>query len=330
MKFLITILVCSWFFPQPGLQTFSISGQAQGTTYHITYYAGDSLVKKVSVDSLFASIDSSLSTYKSYSLISQFNRSEKSVPADRHLETVVRTSLEIWKATGGMSDLTVYPLVNAWGFGPVKPVQQPDSESIRKIMPCVGAGQLQLKEHVLWKQKPCVQIDLNGIAQGYTVDLLAEFIESKAIYNYLVEVGGEIRIKGKKYPAGEPMKLGIEAPSNEDLQQTVLQRIIQPPAGAITTSGNYRKFHQSGGKRISHLINPLTGYPFSNELISVTVYAQQAIIADGYDNALMGMGLTNALQFMRKHPEMEAYFIYHKTDGTIGDTATAGFRKMFL
>lgn len=329
MKFLVTILCCSCFFGPPELKGYTINGQAQGTTYHITYYANDSLVGKVAVDSLFSSIDSSLSIYKNYSLISKFNRSEKGLMMNEHLETVVGTSLEIWKATNGLSDITVYPLVNAWGFGPVSPAVQPDTAIIKKILPCVGASQLHIKNHFLEKDQPCVQIDLNGIAQGYTVDVLADFMEKKGISNYLVEVGGEIRLKGKKYPTGEKMKLGIEAPSNEDLQQTLIHKIIQPSSGAITTSGNYRKFHLSGGKRVSHLIDPFSGYPFSNELISVTVYAQKAIIADGYDNALMGMGLEKALLFMQKHPEMEAYFIYHKADGALGDTATVGFKKLF-
>ncbi|ULQ52729.1 FAD:protein FMN transferase [Flavihumibacter fluvii] len=327
------LLACIGFFylviGQPPMKSFFITGEAQGTTYHISYYATDSLVSRTAIEHIFSQVDSSLSIYKPYSLISRFNRSEKGIQMDTHLETVVRKSLEIYRATDGISDLTVLPLVNAWGFGPSKPLNPPDSASILNILPCIGAGKLYIKGNWLQKELPCMQIDLNGIAQGYTVDLLADYLESKNISNYLVEVGGEIRLKGKKYPSGDPMKLGIEAPSNEALQQTIIYKVIQPPAGAITTSGNYRKFHMSGGKRVSHLIDPKSGYPFSNELISVTVYAKKAIIADGYDNALMGMGLAKALRFMEKQRDMEAYFIYRKTDGTIGDSATMGFYKLF-
>lgn len=316
-------------FPKQVLKEFSFNGEAQGTTYHITYYAGDSLVPKAAIEAVFREVDSSLSIYKPYSLVSRFNQSEKGIQMDRHLEKVVRTSLDIYQTTQGISDITVYPLVNAWGFGPVKLVREPDSVGIRQILSCVGAGKLHIRDGWLMKDTACVQIDLNGIAQGYTVDLLADLLEAKGINNYMVEVGGEIRVRGKKYPSGEFMKLGIEAPSNEALQQTVIYKVIQPQSGAITTSGNYRKFHMSGGKRISHLIDPASGYPFSNELISVTIYAQKAIMADGYDNALMGMGLSKGLQFMAAHPEMEAYFIYHKANGVIADTATRGFYKMF-
>jgi len=329
MKILAFILSLVILFQQPVLKGFSINGVAQGTTYSISYYAADSLISKASIDKLFEQVDSSLSVYKPYSLVSQFNRSDSGIRMDNHLEKVVRSSLEIYQSTGGISDITVYPLVNAWGFGPVKPAGDPDAEAIKKILPCVGANKLHIHGNRLVKDLPCIQIDLNGIAQGYTVDLLADYLESKGINNYLVEVGGEIRVKGRKYPSGELMKLGIEAPSDEGLQQPVIFKIIKASAGAITTSGNYRKFHMSGGKRVSHLIDPVSGYPFTNELISVTIYTQKAIIADGYDNAIMGMGLSKGLRFIDKQPGMEAYFIYRKADGTIGDTATTGFYKLF-
>jgi thiamine biosynthesis lipoprotein len=312
------------------LKAFRLQGYAQGTTYHITYYAASQLIYPSATDSLLNAIDSSLSLYKPYSLISRFNNSERGVRMDQHLKTVVKKSLKIYKTTSGIFDITVQPLVEAWGFG-VKPSDvPPDPEQIRRLLPCVGSGKLLIKGDSLIKTTPCVRIDLNGIAQGYTADVLAAFLEKKGIRHYLTEIGGEIRLKGRKQPGNKKMILGIESPSSDALAGAVIQRKIVPSKGAVTTSGNYRKYYESGKKRISHLIDPRTGFPFSNELISVTVWAKDGITADGYDNPLMGMGLNKALQFVNTHRELEAYFIYHRPDGSIADTATKGFSKIML
>jgi thiamine biosynthesis lipoprotein len=313
---------------QTTLKAFEISGPAQGTTYHITYFAEDSVVLQKSIDSIFEKIDSSLSLYRPYSLINRFNNASREVEMDEHLRRVVTESLQIYRTTEGVSDCTVYPLISAWGFGPEKISTTPDSAQIKEILKCVGADKIHMESNLLVKDLPCIKIDLNGIAQGYTVDLIADFLEKRSIQNYLVEVGGEIRLKGKKYPGAENLKVGIESPTQNIPGQSVIYKIIQPGSGAITTSGNYRKYHISNGKNISHLVNPATGYPFSNELISVTVLARDAITADGYDNALMGMGLIKALKFMQSRPEMEAYFIYRNKSGTVADTSTSGFNKL--
>lgn len=175
---------------------------------------------------------------------------------------------------------------------------------------------------------PCVKIDVNGIAQGYSVDVVANYLEKQGIRNYLVEVGGEIRVKGRKYPQNTPMSIGIQTPTQNEFESASIQRVIEVKQGAVTTSGNYRKFRQVGGQRISHIINPKTGFTSQNELISVTVVAPDAITADGYDNALLAMGLNQALSFLKRHQNLEAYFIYQKSSGAIADTATAGFYKL--
>jgi thiamine biosynthesis lipoprotein len=173
-----------------------------------------------------------------------------------------------------------------------------------------------------------VHLDLNGIAQGYTVDVLAALLESRHIRNYLVELGGEIRVRGRKFPSRELMRIGIERPYTSDLMPTSMQQVIQLAAGGVTTSGNYRKFKRWGAVKSAHLIDPKTGYPFQNELISVTVVAPDALTADAYDNALMGMGLANALAFLQRHASLQAYLIYQRPDGTVADTATPGFQRL--
>ena len=206
----------------------------------------------------------------------------------------------------------------------------PDSLSIQRIRECVDSRYLSLKDYLLIKQKPCVQIDVNGIAQGYSVDVLADFLEQQGIKDYMIELGGEIRLRGHKYPSFQKMRIGIEAPGDNEFEPQLLQKIIEPDDGAITTSGSYRKFHQSDGKKITHIIDARTGYPAQNELISVTVHAKKAIIADAYDNALMAMGLERALHFVQQHPELAAYFIYRKKDGSIADTASTIFDKFMI
>lgn len=307
---------------------FHFSGLAQGTTYHITYFAPDNIVTKNQFDSIFISIDSSLSIYKPYSVINDFNNVSGDVVMGKHLRTVIKKSLEIYKTTKGIFDITVYPLVRAWGFGTQKMESVPDSATIKSILPCVGSDKIFIYQNRLMKIQDCVKIDVNGIGQGYTVDVVADFLEKNRIENYLVEVGGEIRVKGKKYPAGELFQIGIESPSGNDFDEPVIKLAIGMEKGAVTTSGNYRRYYESNGKIISHLIDPKTGYPLQNELISVTIIAKDAITADGYDNALMGMGLKGAFLFLQKHKEMEAHFIYHDSAGNVADTATAGFYKM--
>jgi len=308
------------------LHPFNISGTAQGTTYRVTYYSSNAAVTKTQFDQLLAKIDSSLSVYKPYSLINQFNNSEKSVLMDVHLQTVVSRALAISASTKGISDITVMPLMEAWGFGVNSSAGDPDSAAIRKLLPIIGYGNLRIKGERLIKKKKGVRIDVNGIAQGYAVDLMASLLEQHGVVNYLVELGGEIRVRGKKYPGSIAMKIGLEAPGDENSELPVIHQIISIDSGAITTSGNYRRYIQlKNGQKIQHLINPFTGYPFFNELISVTVWASDAITADGYDNAFMGMGLHDALAFLSHHQELQAYFLYQDRDKAVKDTATTGF-----
>lgn len=310
---------------KPVVRAFHLQGYAQGTTYHITYYAADSVIRQQSIDSLLNTIDSSLSLYKPYSLISRFNASVAGVTMDSHMKKVVAKSFEIYEDTRGVFDVTVQPLVEAWGFSARATEGLPDSSRIKALLKCVGTGKLHIKGDSLGKEIPCLRIDLNGIAQGYSVDVIASFFRRNLIKDFLIELGGEIVVSGRKQPGGEKMSVAIEAPGYEGFGPPVFQKIVYLDGGALTTSGNYRKFYESNSRKINHLIDPFTGYSFQNELISVTVWAKDALTTDGYDNALMGMGLKKALDFVEAKKEMEAYFIYTLPDGTIKDTATRGF-----
>lgn len=308
---------------------YNIHGYAQGTDYSIKYFAADSIITKYSIDSILSVIDSSMSLYKPYSQINKFNASKDGLELDPHFVAVMRKSFEVYKATKGKFDVTVAPLVQAWGFGPRRIDKFPDSAEVKRLLSCVGMNSLRLKGNHLIKTKPCISVDLNGIAQGYSVDVLADYLIHKGISSFVVEIGGELRMNGPK-PDGSPLRIGIEGPALTDGAEPVIRHVIAINKGAITTAGNYRKYLQKGKEKIAHLIDPKTGYPLSNALISVTIYAKDAVTADGYDSPIMAMGVQEALDFVAAKKGMEAYMIYHRKDGSIADTLTKGFKKMIV
>jgi thiamine biosynthesis lipoprotein len=319
-------ILFSSFREQPP-QRFELSGRAQGTTWHITYFASDSIDLMPAINQLLSEVDQSLSLYQPNSIVNKWNQSKKGIRVDSHFNQVLTKAIDVFHDTEGYFDITVFPLTSAWGFGPRKNTELPDSSLIKGVMPCVNSQLLKVRGRKITKKKPCVQIDPNGIAQGYTVDQLAAILDSRGIMNYLVELGGEIRVRGRKLPSGEKLSIGIEAPGDDPLFP-LLQKRVYMESGAITTSGNYRRYLEADGKRITHLLDPHTGYPIQNELVSVTVIAPDAITADAYDNALMAMGLERALNWVDKRPELAAFFIYQR-DGRIRDTMSARF-KQFL
>lgn len=331
-KRIVSYILLLFFLPgfvvpvQPEIKKVIITGQAQGTTYQLLYFASDSIVVQHQIDSLLLEIDYSLSLYRSKSLITQFNSSATGVKPDRHLKHVVEKAQTIYKHTDGLFDMTIYPLTKAWGFGVEQKKEVPDTFQIKKLLSCVSSNNIFWNGDFLHKAKPCVQLDLNGIAQGYSVDVIADFLDMNKIENYLFELGGEIRVKGRKWPGGEKMSIGIESPGSDPFFP-IIKRAVWMDKGAITTSGNYRRYYENDNRKIHHLIHPKTGFPAENDLISVTVIAKDAITADGYDNALMLMGLQDAIHFVEQADIEAAYFIYRAPDGSVRDTMTNSFKK---
>ena len=329
LRFLLC-LAPYFFLGKPNeLSEFKINGYAQGTTYAISYFPQDSLVTKGEIDSILTVIDSSMSLYKNYSAISKFNQSEGGMALDAHFAKVVKRSFEIYKDSDGLFDITVAPLLKYWGFGPKSKDKSAPNKTLEDLLPCVGMDKIELRGKFLSKHNSGVQIDVNGIAQGYTVDVIADFLGSKKINVFLVEVGGELRISGPK-PDGRLMKIGIEGPSQNKFEEPIIQHVVSVKSGAITTSGNYRNYLMKGNEQISHLINPKTGRPIVNEMVSVTVFAPDAVTADGYDNVLMAMHVNEALSFIAQRSNLEAYIIYKKPDGRLADTASIGFKKLLV
>lgn len=327
--FLFPLLIFSFFKGEEQQREYIIRGYAQGTDYSIKYFAGDSVVTRFAVDSILSVIDSSMSLYKPYSLINRFNETNEGLDVDPHFAAVMRKSFAVYKATKGKFDVTVAPLVQAWGFGPKRIERFPDSAKVKQLLQCVGMNNLRLKGNHLTKRKSCISVDLNGIAQGYSVDVVADHLMKKGITAFVVEIGGELRMKGPK-PDGSAMRIGIEGPASSSNAEPVIRHVIAINNGAITTAGNYRKYLQKGAKKIAHLIDPKTGYPLDNALISVTIYAEDAVTADGYDSPVMAMGVEEALDFVASRKGMEAYIIYHRKDGSVADTLTNGFKKMIV
>jgi FAD:protein FMN transferase len=271
-------------------QQYQLEGRAQGTTYTIKYIGVDSIIKQKSVDSIFKVIDQSLSLYHPNSLINQFNANGK-VQMDFHMHQVIEKALEVNKISGGAFDITVKPLVDLWGFGVKKNFSSiPVATEIQKVLQVIGSKNLVIKKDSLFALKKGVQIDCNGIAQGYTVDVIAGFLEQNGLKDFMVEVGGEIKVLGKN-GMGENWKVGVEAAEIIAGEWHPINSIIELNDEAITTSGVYRNFFNFKGERYSHIINPKTGFPVKNKIVAVTVIAENAITADAWDNALMVMGI---------------------------------------
>ncbi|WP_083552588.1 FAD:protein FMN transferase [Flavobacterium flevense] len=288
---------------------FFLQGNAQGTSYHITYISKDKIVSEKEIDSLLADIDASMSTWRPNSIISKINSNEKNVVIDTYFKTVFNKAVEVSEKTNGDFDISVGPLINAWGFGPTqkKSLNQNEVDSLLQL---VNYKKVSIQDNNIIKEKPEIKIDFNAIAQGFSVDVLAAFLEKKGIENYLVELGGEIKAKGKKEQ--EKWKVGIEQPDAENTSERKLQAILNLDNRALATSGNYRKFYKEGNQKFSHIINPKTGYPAKHNLLSTTVIANDAITADAYATAFMVMGLQKAIAFVEKNKalNLEVYFIY--------------------
>ncbi len=311
----------------PGLTRYEIGGFAQGTTYAITYYANEAMVQKSSIDSVLAVIDSSMSLYKPYSLINKINGADKSVRIeDRHFLRVLKRSFDLYRISDGLFDITVGPLVQLWGFGVEAQNQFPDSAAVNRIRDCVGMDKIKLRGRRLIKL-PCVKLDMNGIAQGYSVDVLADYLEGRGVTHYLVELGGELRVKGPK-PDGSPFRVGIERPRQVEGEGTAINDVVEIQEGAITTAGSYRKFLQDGDRRISHHIDPKSGYPSATGVISATIYSKDAMTADGIDNVMMAMPVTDAIALVNRLSGIEAFIVYKDELGAVRDTMSTGFKKL--
>jgi thiamine biosynthesis lipoprotein len=309
---------------QSGHDYITLQGNAQGTTFNIQYQDADSRDWKNQVDSIFRVVDKSMSLWDSTSLISRVNRNEN-VQVDSHFKKVFIRSMEISKLTQGAFDVTVSPLVKTWGFSYKKGLPLPDSAAVDSILQFIHFEKVRLQDASVLKDDPRTELDFNAIAQGYTVDLICEFLDSKRINNYLVELGGEVRAKGLN-PRDSVWVIGIDQPDPHSTEHN-LQIAVHLRDKALATSGNYRKFIEKDGKKYSHVIDPHTGYPAEHTLLSVSVIAEDCMTADALATAFMVLGLERSFVMMNSLP-VEAYFIYADPEsGEILTESTPGFGK---
>ena len=306
----------------------SFDGVVQGTTYKVTYQSPKNKNYKSEIEQLLSEFDSSLSLYQPNSIISRVNKNDTSVIIDELFSTVFEKAAVINKATEGAFDITVGPIVNAWGFGPEESMRI-DKSIIDSLLEFVGMYKVRIENKKIIKEHPGIKLDFNAIAQGYSADLICELFEDTGIKNYLVEIGGEVKTKGLN-KNGVPWRIGIDRPVESNITVRELQAIVQLSNKAIATSGNYRKFYEENGIKYSHTINPKTGYPERTNLLSATVLTDECIVADAYATAFMVMGLEKSFDFVEKEPELEALFIYADENGEFQVKATKGFEKLLL
>lgn len=286
-------------------------GTIFGTLYHAKYLSDKDLKEEIEAE--LHKVDTSLSMFNPQSTISRINRNETD-EADEMLAEVLSLAFLVNKATGGAFDPTVAPLVNAWGFG-FKSGQLPDSTQVDSLRALVGLAGIHLKEGRLRKDNPLAILDFSAIAKGYGSDKAAQVLRSHGIKNFMVEIGGEVVTKGVN-EKGEPWRIGINKPDDDSTStKSELQDVITISEGAIATSGNYRNYYIHEGRKIAHTINPLTGYPAQQDILSSTVIAPTCAEADAFATAFMVLGLEKAKEVLRKQPQLKAYFIYSDQQG---------------
>lgn len=310
-----------------GVPGFKLTGEAQGTTYTIIYIDSLSRNFELQIDSVLKDFDKSCSMYDPTSIIARVNNNDPNVIVDKNFKYVFDFAQKISQQTDGDFDITVGPLVNAYGFGirNKTPLTQKQVDSVLKF---VGYQKVKIDNDRVIKADPRIHIDFNAIAQGYSLDVVAAFLDKKNVKSYLIEIGGEVVAKGIK-PNGQNWIVGIDKPTNTSSEQAKLQTMVKIQDCSITTAGSYRKFYEENGQKYSHVLDPHTGKSAKNNLLSVSIIAKDGITADGYDTALMVMGLERSLKFLKSHPELEAYFIYTE-NGEFKTKMTPGFEKYIV
>lgn len=287
-------------------------GMVFGTVYHITYQSSKSLQKDIEAE--LAKVDASLSPFNERSIITAVNENRDTV-VNKMFSDVFALAMKISDSTNGAFDITVAPLVNAWGFG-FKGGAMPSRHQVDSLKALVGYHKVSLTNGRVSKTDPRIMLDCSSIAKGYGCDVVAKFLSAKGIDNYMVEIGGEIVTRGISEKR-LPWKIGVTKPTDDSLNvNQEIQTIINVTDKAMATSGNYRNFYYKNGRKYAHTIDPSTGYPVQHNILSSTVIADDCATADAYATAFMVMGLDKAKTILSRHPELMAYFILASGDGT--------------
>ena len=297
---------------QPQYRT--AQGLVFGTRYNATYLYNADL--QADIDHTLALVDSALSMFNAESTISAVNRSESIQVTDTMFLKVYRRAMEISAMTGGAFDITVAPAVNAWGFG-FKHAENIRQATIDSLMEIIGYSKIHEQNGLITKDDPRIMLDCSAIAKGFGSDMVAAMFRSKGINDFMVEIGGEIVVAGHN-PKGNLWGIGISKPVDDSLSiNNELQTVIKVSDIAMATSGNYRNFYVKDGRKYAHTIDPHTCMPVSHTLLSATVLAADCATADALATSMMVMGLDSAQALCARHPEIQAYFIFEGSDGSL-------------
>lgn len=331
MLLAITLTAC---FPSnnSAKKEILLQGHTMGTTYNIKVVATaeqvETLQLQQKIDAVLKKVNQEMSTYIPDSEISRFNKSTSLEPVEVSdgFARVLAESIRLGELSGGKLDITVGPLVNLWGFGPEqRPETVPSDEVLANTRARVGLQNLHLNGNQLLKDIPNLYVDLSTTAKGYGVDVVAELIEANGIVNYLVEIGGEMRLRGFKH-TGELWAIAIEKPIFDPSgDHRAVQQVIIPKDNAVATSGDYRNYFEADGQRFSHIIDPDTGKPINHNLVSVTVIVPSSMTADGLSTTLMVMGVEQGMAFAVKN-DIAALFI-SKTEYGFDQQFTVKFKQ---
>ena len=282
-----------------------------GTFYQVAYQCDSDLTQ--SINDELAKVDMSLSPFNEQSIITAVNNN-KDVVLDSMFLDVYQKALKISRETNGAFDITVAPLVNAWGFG-FKSASQPSASQVDSLMQIVGYQKVSLEDGKIHKADPRMMLDCSAIAKGYACDVIAALLRRKGVKNFMVEIGGEIVTSGVN-DKQHPWVVGVTKPTDDSLNiKNELQTILHVTDKAMATSGNYRNFYYQGGKKYAHTIDPKTGYPVQHSLLSATVLADDCATADAFATSFMVMGLEGAKALLQRRPDLMAYLIYSDEKG---------------
>lgn len=323
LPFLVLLIVGTVLILRKQAPFQTDQGLVFGTMYKITYQSDENLKNEIEAE--LEKVNQSLSPFSKVSVITHINQNTD-LTADSLFTYVFQLAKQISEETHGAFDITVAPLVNAWGFG-FKNATQIDSLTIDSIRQFVGIDKVRMENGKVIKDDPRLMLDCSAIAKGFGVDCVARLFDRKGIKNYMIDIGGELVMKGENAQMNT-WRIGINKPIDDSLAvNQELQTILEISNAGMATSGNYRNFYYKDGKKYAHTIDPRTGYPVQHNILSSTVVAKDCATADAYATSFMVLGLDSAKAVCNAHPELDAYFIYSKDNGETGVYFTEGMKK---
>lgn len=304
-------------------------GKVFGTYYKITYEHPKAKNLQELINSSFEEFNNSLSTFSPTSIISRINQNDKTVLTDDYFNEMFVSAMQISEVSHGAFDITVAPLVNAWGFGTASELPK-NKFNVDSILDFVGYQKVNLVDYKIIKEDSRTLLDASAIAKGQACDVIGRVLEKEGCRNFMVEIGGEIFCQGINQN-GEKWHIGIDRPAFNSFEiDDDFQAIIAISDVGMATSGNYRQFYVKDGKRYAHTIDPRTGYPVDHNLLSATVLAPSCMVADAYATAFMVLGVEESMQLVNEQKDLECFLIFSDANETIQTIMSDGFKQYLI